>query len=173
MLVLLIRFPLPRFLTVVILGGRSSAPIHSTPLGPLAPLDSARIRVQVQVRVRIQLQNRRCLCRPFFYPLQVDARLLPPPPRQTRSRSPSGPLIEVQNWSRCNILRDRFLPPRDGLPDPLEARFPHCLRQWRVRPTPIPPSPRLPPGEPSHDPVMEAIQCSLHPRCEHPCLCPK
>ena len=41
MLVLLLCFPLPHFLPVIILGGHSSAPLHYAPLDPLAPLDSS------------------------------------------------------------------------------------------------------------------------------------
>ena len=41
MLVLIFRFPLPRFLPVVILGSHYSTPLHSAPLEPLAPLDSS------------------------------------------------------------------------------------------------------------------------------------
>ena len=65
------------------------------------------------------------------------------------------------------------MPPRDRLSDPLEARFPHCLCQWRVITDPIPPSPRSPPHYNSRNPVTEDIQGPLHPRGEYPRLCPK
>ena len=97
------------------------------------------------------------------------------PPIPTTSKTPSllASEQEVQNWPRRNILRNRVLPPRDGFPDPLEACFPHCLLQCWLGPTPIPPSPRLPPGEPSRDPVLETIQVPLYPRGKHPRLHPE
>ena len=38
---------------------------------------------------------------------------------------------------------------------------------------PPPPSPRMPPGEPLREPVLEAIQGPLHPRDNHPRLRPE
>ena len=87
--------------------------------------------------------------------------------------TPSGPLTEVHNWLCRNILSDRVLPPCDGFLDPFKSWFPHCLLQWWVGPTPTPPSSLVPPGESSCDPVLETIQGPIHPRGNHPCLCPK
>ena len=168
MLALPLSFPLPRLMPVVILGESIFCP---TPLRSTRLLLSARVRVQVGLWLR--LQNRHYLCRPFISPLQVNVSLIPPPSRHPRYRPPSGPFTEVHNWSRRNILRDRVLSPCDGFPDPLEACFPHCLLQWRVCSTLAPPYPQLRSGEPSRDPVLEAIQVPIHPRGEHPRLRPE
>ena len=95
------------------------------------------------------------------------------PPRGGRTRSRSI-LQRNQFWtSMSGPLDGRVLPPRGGLPDPLEARFPHCLRQWQISPTPIPLSNYLPPIDPSCDPVLESIQVPLHPRGEYPRIRPE
>ena len=40
------------------------------------------------------------------------------------------------------------MPPRDGIPNPLEPCLSHGLLQRRIRPSPVPPSPRLSPSDP-------------------------
>ena len=128
-------FPLAWFLPVVLLGGLlfRPTPLRSTqPARPPRLLLSSRVRVRFRFQIRLRLRDPCCRCLPFLRPLQVNAGLLPPPPRHPRFRPPSGPLTEVQNWSHLNILRDHVLHTRDRLSDPLEARFPHCLRRWRV-----------------------------------------
>ena len=128
----------------------------------------------LSVRIWVQLWIRHFLCRRHFIcPLQVYVGLSPPPPRHPCSHSPRGTLTEVQNWSRRNTLRNHVLPRRDEFPDPLKACFPPYLLQWRVGLDPIPLSPRLPPRETPHHPVMESIQGPLHPRVKHPRLCPE
>ena len=121
--------PLLCFLPVICLVGLlvRPNPFRSTrPARSLIFLLSGRVLVLFHVRflLRFQLRYFRCLCRPLLCPLQVYAGLFPPPPIHPRSRPPSGPLTEVQNWSRRNILRDRFLPPCDRLPYPPETCFP-------------------------------------------------
>ena len=131
-------------------------------------------RIAVKGRFRVWLQfilPLIKLCRTFLHPLQVYSGLFPPPLRHPCSRPPIRPLTEVQNWSRRNILRERVLPPRDEFTDPLKVCIPHFLLQWWLGPTPIPPSPQMPPGEPLRDPMLEAIQGPLHPRGKHPRLC--
>ena len=169
--------PLPCFLPVFCLGGLIVRPnpfLSSWPARSLRLLLSSRflVRFHVRIRLRFRIWYRR-LRRPLLHPLQVYAGLLPPPPRHPRSQMPSGPLTEVHNWSRCNILRDRVLPPCDRLSDPLEARFPHCVRQRRVLPIHIRLLLRLIPGDPPHDPVLETVQGQIHPWVEDPRLRPE
>ena len=111
----------------------------------------------------LSVRFRRCHC-PLLRPLQIETIMFPPPPGHPRLRPPSGTLTEVHNRPHHNILRGRVLPPRDVCFDPLEACFHHCLLQWWILPTPITPSTRLPPSEPSHEPVLETNQGPLHPR---------
>ena len=99
--------------------------------------------------------------------------MFPPPLSHPRPRPPSGTLTEVHNRLRCNILRDRILPPRDIFPDPLEACFHHFLLQLGVLPTNTPPSPWVPPGEPSRDPVLKNTQGQIHPGGHYPRLRPE
>ena len=99
--------------------------------------------------------------------------MFPPPLIHPRLWPPSRPLTEVHNRSRRNILRDHVLPPRDVFPDPLEACFHHCLLQWWVFSTTVPPSPQMPPSEPSRDPVLETSKGPLHPWSYHPRLLPE
>ena len=167
MLVLYFVFP---FLTSSPLSFGGGSIFHPTPLCSTRPTCSIQL---LSTQIRIRLWFRCCLWRPFLRPLQVYAGLFPSPLRHPCSQPPSGPLTEVQNWSRHNILCDRVLPPCDWFPDPLEACLPHCLIQWWVGPTNIPLSPRLPPGEPSCNPVLESIQGLLHKRGKHPHLRPK
>ena len=89
--------------------------------------------------------------------------LFPQPTRHPCPRPPSGTLIEVQNWSRRNILRVHILPPRGVFPDPLEACLHQCFLQWRILLTPTPLYPWLPPGEPTRNPVLENTKGPLHP----------
>ena len=83
--------------------------------------------------------------------------------RDTLLLPPSGPLTEVHNRLRRNILRNRVLTPCGVLLNPLEACFHHCLLQCWVLPTPTPPSTRLPASEPLRNPGLETTKGPLDP----------
>ena len=68
----------------------------------------------------------------------------------------------------CNILRGHILPLCGVYPDLFKTRFIHIYRQCGILPYPLPPSPRMSPGDPSRDPVLESSQGLIHTRGSGP-----
>ena len=139
--------------------GGVTLPPHSTPLHltrslpltpPLCPGPRSSPSTTSTPRLSLPLP-------PSFSPSPSQCGHAPTTARYPRSGPPSVPLIEIQIFSRHNIMCGRVLPPCERLPDPLKTHFPHCLRQRRLLPAPITPSLRLLPGDPPRDPMLEAI----------------
>ena len=150
-------------------GIHPSASLHSAPLDPLAPLESSLTDSESDSE-SVSASAAAAL---FFapsksFPASSHHRLdnLAPGHRLYRShRSRIGHIAIYCDTLFFLLVVDFLISPK---PDSTiassnggQAQLPH------------PPSPRLPPGEPPRNPVLEAIQGPLHPRGKHLNLCPK
>ena len=109
----------------------------------------------------------------IYPPFRPTPPPLPPPPRNPSSRPLNRLFTEVQNRSYHNILCDRILPRYDLYLDLLKPPFLHRCRQRRIFPSTLPPPPRMPPCDPSHNPVLKSAQGPLHPGIQDPRLFPE